>query len=89
MQTERRGERLKLLKKMPKSRGPGWITTIHFVPHEYELDEKGRICHKVAGYSIRKSTEEDRISIFSERQILTMLEKEIKNGKKNKLKNKN
>jgi hypothetical protein len=81
-----------MTKKMPKLR-PGYTLTCHFARDEFELvtfpathskPERQKWCHKILGYSLKKSKPWKGWEHKSEQELLTELRKEIKNvtGKK-------
>ncbi len=80
---------MKLLKRMPKTK-PGYTITMHLSPDEYEVckfpatktkPEREKVCHKVLGYSIKKSGPYEGWKFKSEYQLITEIGKAIKNAK--------
>ncbi len=76
-------------KKFPKNIPPGYSVTIHLSPTEFELvtfpataskPERTKWCHKVEGYSIKKTVHEPW-KHKSEEELLSDLMKELNNAK--------
>ncbi len=75
---------MKLLKKCPKRIGAGNCVTIHFVPHAYEYNDKGQLCHVVKGYSVSKSKPFDGSKFETVESLTKKIRQELKRGKEKK-----
>lgn len=75
---------MKLLKHYPKKKPKGHnCVTIHFVPHAYEYNEKGQLCHVVKGYSTSRS-EFDPVNFETVESLTKKIKQELKRGKEKK-----